>query len=96
MPSTLPEQVSDMLCLEKRMMQEFMEREIAGNEWNRIYWFVYLKWITVWWRRVGAGTEIPNNETTHHHQQSHRQRFGEAIVLLILTTANIVIDVQHA
>ena len=37
MPSTLPERESDRLCLVKEKMQEFMEREIAGNELNRIF-----------------------------------------------------------
>lgn len=37
MPSTLPERESDRLCLVKEKMQEFMEREIAGNEWNSTF-----------------------------------------------------------
>ena len=42
------------------------------------------------------GTEIPNSKTTQHHQQSNSQRFGsQAIALLVLTTANIFIDLQH-
>ena len=38
MPSTLPERVSDRLCLEekKEKMQEFMEHEIVDTELNRI------------------------------------------------------------
>jgi len=47
-------------------------------------------------RTCGGGGEIPNRKTTQHHQQSHSQRFGsQAMVLLVLTTANIFIDLQH-
>ena len=47
----------------------------------------------------GRGTEISNRKTTHHHQQSHRRpRFGRSalVLLLVVTTANIFLDLQHA
>ena len=41
----------------------------------------------------GGGTEIPNRKTTHRHKQSKNQRLGpQAIFSLVLTTANIFID----